>query len=108
MMKIISLALLGMLAFGILSCSGPSPDLTVRSSIAGNHSHQVTIPGADMDSPADRTYTSLSDGAVPHTHTFTLTKSDFEEIKKGNAVTVTSSPFPGDNHTHTFRFRMSM
>jgi len=104
----IFMVLLGILVFSILSCTGPSPDLTVTSSTNSNHSHEVTIKGAEMDSPADRNYTSLSGGTVPHTHTFTLTKGDFEEIKKGNAVTVTSSPFPADNHTHTFRMRMTM
>ena len=108
MRYMISVVLLGILAFSIISCAGPSPDLTVISSTNSSHSHQVTIKGVDMDSPADRTYTSTSAGTTPHTHTFIITKDDFEEIKKGNAVTVTSSPFPADNHTHTFRFRMTM
>lgn len=100
--------LLGIIAFSSLGCARSSADLTVMSSTAFDHSHEVTIKGAEMDSPADRTYTTTSAGAVPHTHTLTLTKADFEEIKKSNAVTVTSSPFPADNHTHTFRIKMGM
>jgi len=86
-----------------LACSKKSAsagDITVTSSVNAGHSHDVTIKGADIESPptADNTIdTSYSGG---HRHTITLTQQDYESIKNGGEVTVTSSSVGG--HTHTF------
>jgi len=86
-----------------LACSKKSAsagDIMVTSSVNAGHSHDVTIKGADIESPptADNTIdTSYSGG---HRHTITLTQQDYESIKNGGEVTVTSSSVGG--HTHTF------
>jgi len=86
-----------------LACSKKSAsagDITVTSSVNAGHTHDVTIKGADIESPptADNTIdTSYSGG---HRHTITLTQQDYESIKNGGEVTVTSSSVGG--HTHTF------
>lgn len=96
---VVSIVLLGGLACG----DGATKDITVTSSTVHNHSHNVTISGANVDDPpSGKTLTTTEDGAVPHTHTITLSKQDYEAIKEGQEVTVASSAFPGDNHTHTF------
>ena len=86
-----------------LACSKKSTstgDVTLTSSVNAGHSHDVTISGADIESPpaADKTIdTTYSAG---HRHTITLTPQDYESIKNGGEVTVTSSSVGG--HTHTF------
>jgi len=83
----------------------PSADLKVASTTDFNHAHNITIPGADIDSaPSQKTYTS--DGAT-HTHAITLTKSDFQNIKKGNAVTVVSTQTGTTPHAHTWTLKMA-
>ncbi len=86
-------------ACSVTPAESSSPgDITVTSSMVANHTHNVTIPGADIENaPAEKTYTS--DGAT-HTHTVTLKQADFQNIKNGQEVTVTSSMV--GNHTHTF------
>ena len=92
---------------GVLAaCSKATPtaDFSVGSTTPDptNHSHDVKILGADVDSPTDKTYTS--DGAT-HQHTVALTKADFENIKKGQEVTIVSGPAGGTPHTHTFKIK---
>ena len=83
----------------------PSADLTVASTTDFNHAHNVTVPGADIDSaPSQKTYTS--DGAT-HSHAITLAKADFQNIKKGSAVTVVSSATGTTPHTHTWTLQMA-
>ncbi|MBI2832701.1 MAG: hypothetical protein HYX79_10645 [Chloroflexi bacterium] len=100
----VGVALLAVQTAGSAILSGcaaaPSPDITSTSSIDFNHSHNATIPGADIDNaPSEKTYTS--DGAS-HTHAITLKKTDFETIKKGQQVSVVSTATGTTPHTHTF------
>jgi len=86
-----------------LACSRKSAsagDITVTSSVNSGHSHDVTIKGADIESPPgeDKTINTTYSGG--HTHTITLTPQDYESAKDGGEVTVTSSSDAG--HTHTF------
>ena len=98
------LLLLGTLAG--LACSKKSAstgDITVKSSVNSGHSHDVTILGADIESPpaTDKTIDATSSGG--HRHTITLTSQDYQSIKDGNEVAVTSSSNSG--HTHTFSIK---
>ena len=88
----------------LAGCSStPSTSLTAASSVDLAHSHNVTIPGADIDSaPSERSYTS--DGPT-HQHAITLKKADFEAIKKGQEVTVVSTSTGATPHTHTWRLK---
>ena len=86
-----------------LACSKKSVspgDVTVTSSTDAGHTHQVTIEGSDIEIPpaADKTVNATYSGG--HRHTITLTPQDYESIKDGGEVTVTSSSNAG--HTHTF------
>ncbi|MBI2860136.1 MAG: hypothetical protein HYX91_01355 [Chloroflexi bacterium] len=84
----------------LAGCAKPAADIVVTSSTDFNHSHNVTIPGADIGSPpASKTYTS--DGAT-HQHAITLVQADFEAVKKGQVVTKTSTAAGTTPHTHTF------
>jgi hypothetical protein len=91
-----------LLSAGVLSCgkSASPGDITVTSSTASGHSHQVTISGADIDNPPTGGKTISTTDVNFHTHTITLTQQDYQSIKNGNEVTVTSSSSNG--HTHIF------
>jgi hypothetical protein len=81
----------GGLIFSVAGCtkSPATADLTAASSVDLGHSHNITIPGADIDSPpSEKSYTS--DGPT-HQHAITLKKADFEAIKKGQDVTIVST-----------------
>jgi len=99
----------GLLVFGTLAglaCSkksASSGDMTVTSSIDSGHSHAVTVLGADIETPpaTDQTIDTTSSGG--HKHTITLTSQDYQSMKDGNEVTVTSSSNSG--HTHTFKIK---
>ncbi|MBI4304660.1 MAG: hypothetical protein HY665_10045 [Chloroflexi bacterium] len=83
----------------------PTADLTITSSTDFNHSHKVTILGADIDRPpAQKTYTS--DGAS-HQHAITLTKANFDAIKKKQEVSVVSTSTGTTPHTHTFAIKIA-
>lgn len=101
----LGILIVGTAGRALLGCApaAPSADIAVTSSVDFNHSHKVTIPGADIDSaPSQKTYTS--DGAS-HTHDITLTSQQFEAIKKGESVTVTSTATGATPHTHTFTIK---
>lgn len=69
------------------------------SNITGNHGHTLTIPRADLDSAANKTYT-LSAGNG-HTHTVTFTPAQLTLMKNGGSATVTSSNDAGHDHDVT-------
>ena len=85
--------------------SGATGDITVTSSVTLGHTHQVTISGADIDNPPvggrTITTTTYTDAYYnSHSHTITLTQQDFQTIKDGGTVTVTTNVV--NDHTHTF------
>ena len=101
--------MVALLLLGALACAttpAATKDFTVTSSIDFDHSHNVTIAGADVDNPpAEKTLASTEAGAVTHTHTITLAKADYESLKAGKEIAITSSAFPANNHTHTFTIK---
>ena len=96
----------GSAASSILAACTPAPpttDIRVTSSVDANHSHSITIPGADLDSPPpQKTYTS--DGAS-HKHDVTLTRANFDALKNRETVTVTSNATGPTPHTHVFTIK---
>lgn len=103
------------LLIGINGCSAAAPtskiqetDIVVTSSINENHTHQITVKWTDIVyTPSSVTYITTEAGTPYHTHTLRPLKTDFEAIKQGKTVKVTSSmPKPGavvaSNHVHEF------
>jgi hypothetical protein len=72
-------------------CNNPT------ATIGSNHGHVMVVDKADVDAAADKTYDIK--GQSGHTHSVTLSASDFGKLKAGAAVQVVSSN--GDGHTHT-------
>ncbi|GEM_PF-3449724 len=100
-LSIVAVQSAGGLLTSLSGCAAPpTPDFAVTSSVDFNHSHKVTILGADVDKPpSEKTYTS--DGPT-HQHSIKLTKQDFETIKKGGEVSKVSDATGTTPHTHTF------
>ena len=76
----------------------PPPASGCSEAISGNHGHALTIAVADLDSPTAKTYDIM--GAAAHSHQVTFSTTQLQQLKAGTAVTVTSTPFAGDGHTH--------
>ncbi len=71
-------------------------DIEAESTVVSDHSHEITIPLADILAAEPGEYTmSLVDD---HVHTIELTADDFEALLAGDAVTKTSSL--DNSHTH--------
>jgi hypothetical protein len=66
--------------------------------ISANHDHVLAIAVGDLDSGTPRTYNIQ--GAATHSHGVTFSVNQLRQLRAGEAVTVTSTPFPGDGHTH--------
>ncbi len=77
----------------------PLPTSGCSESIAGNHGHVLTIPVADLDSQTPKSYDIA--GAAGHSHQVTFSAAQLAQLKAGTAVTVTSTAFAGDGHTHS-------
>jgi hypothetical protein len=63
----------------------------------GDHSHEVTIPGSDVEEGYDATYV-LEDGGTGHTHTLMISAYEFVYLQLDGFLTVTSSET--ENHKH--------
>jgi hypothetical protein len=69
------------------------------SSISANHGHTLTVPRADIQAGATRTYSIK--GTSSHPHDVTITASDFTRLKNGETLTLTSTNVGG--HTHAVK-----
>ncbi|MBI4296234.1 MAG: hypothetical protein HY667_03840 [Chloroflexi bacterium] len=89
----------------IAACAAkPTADFEVTSSVDFNHSHKIRVLGADVDKPpAEKSVTS--DGAT-HTHAVVFKKADFQALRKGQEITLTSSATGTTPHTHTFKIKI--
>lgn len=71
--------------------------------IAGNHGHVLVLPLADLDSPTARSYDIQ--GSAVHTHSVTFSAAQLAMLKAGQVVSVTSTAFSGDGHSHVLSER---
>lgn len=80
---------------------GPAPQQcgSTGAAIAGNHGHALTIPAADLDSPANMTYNITA--AADHPHNVTFTPAQLQQLKAGQAVTVLSTTNFAHEHAVT-------
>lgn len=114
---VLTVVLCASLLLGINGCSATASaptsqiqqkDITVVSSIAENHAHNLTIKWEDIvDANKTVVYTTTENGTPLHSHTVTLSPQNFKDIAAGKTVTVTSAPpAPGivvvSNHVHVF------
>lgn len=65
---------------------------TLSVVIGGNHGHGHTLSSEDVEGETGGTYHLNG----PHSHSFSLTKTDMQNLKSGSTVNVTAT----DGHTH--------
>ncbi|MGW6981640.1 glycosyl hydrolase [Streptomyces sp. NPDC054932] len=81
---------------------------TYRSGVGGPgpHDHSVTVPGADLITPAAaHVYTTTQGGgggAAPHTHTLSLTAQQIATLARGGPGFPADTSADSAGHTHLF------
>jgi len=105
-----SMSLLGLsIIFGPIACSTTEPEeeettpttITSISTYENGHSHTIQIERSLVENPPSNGRTFTSTGS--HTHSVTLSSSDFQTLSNGSTLTKTSSS--SDGHTHGFNFK---
>jgi hypothetical protein len=85
-------------------CTNGAETQYIRSQ---GHDHAgVDVSAGDIDAGAPVTVTLLTfgnDAEGQHTHSFSLTAQDFEDLENGETVTKTSTGSTGTVHTHQVR-----
>jgi hypothetical protein len=84
-----------------LSRCGASPGATCTNGakngdITSNHGHALTVPAADVQSGAEKTYAIK--GTSGHDHSITIKAADFALLKQGQTFVATSTE--ASSHTH--------
>ena len=80
---------------------GDVDNFTVASSVDNSgHSHTVKISFSDVDSPPSNDQPLQTSSIGGHTHSITLTSSDYQQLQAGQKITKTSTSV--NTHTHTF------
>lgn len=95
----------GMVLLVIGGCGGgggysaaPAPAAAgCAATISGNHGHALSIPAADLDATAPRTYDIQ--GSADHTHQVTFSAADLAQLKAGQTVTVISTTALAHEHS---------
>jgi hypothetical protein len=67
--------------------------------ISSNHGHTATVPAADINANAPKTYSIQ--GTSNHNHTISLTAEQLAQLAQGQSVTVTSTTDASHAHTVT-------
>ena len=72
---------------------------STNATIAANHGHTATVPGADVAAGVQKTYNIQ--GGSAHPHTIIVTAAMFTMLKAGQMVVVASSTDAGHSHNVT-------
>ena len=93
----------GLLSDIVKALADPGEDaqdlLSGAESISDNHGHELVVPARDVAQGVERTYDIT--GTSSHPHTVILTASDFETLRQGGIVMVTSSSDASHSHEVT-------
>jgi hypothetical protein len=104
--RFISVIALNLILIGILTLGsgcGGGKELTFTSTASQGHSHKVVISEGDIrKAPEEKIYTTEAGGSDGHTHMIRLTAHEYDVLKRGTRVGLTSSPAKTDDHYHNF------
>ena len=104
------LLMAGVLVLGGLGCGAPTQDFIVTSDKVQNHTHDLKVKGAAVDDPPAggtsqwTTAVSIKEGDPAHVHTVKISQDDYEKLKAGEEITITSDS--AYDHTHTFKIKV--
>ena len=110
---VLLLVLVASLLAGVTCGYSKTEDFVVTSTESEGHTHQITIIGDDVDTlRGERTLTTTEAGDPPHTHTVKIVSFQFEQLKKGYELVVSSSwvdaddypDYPVDDKDHTHKY----
>lgn len=76
-----------------------TPNGARAEAISSNHGHTATVPAADINANAPKTYSIQ--GTSNHDHTLSLTAEQLTQLAQGQSVTVTSTTDASHSHTVT-------
>ncbi len=76
--------------------AAPAECTTPTNSITSNHGHVLMVSLADVNAGAAKTY-DIS-GSADHGHNLTISAAQFQQIKDGQTLNLTSTS--GGGHTH--------
>jgi hypothetical protein len=84
------------------STPSPTPPADIKGdvAVAANHTHSVTVTGAEI--AAGNSVALTLTGSTSHTHTVQLTQSDMTALRNRQAVTHDSTN--DSNHVHAVTF----
>lgn len=76
-------------------------DQEFLSSATVFHTHQLTVPTEDVDTPSDRVYSTTTEAG--HEHALSVTAAEFRRLQRGETISFTpvTSEIP-QPHTHAF------
>ena len=92
-----------MLGFGCSSSSPEMPDdseQTFVSSVEEGHTHTVTIQKSEVENPPGGGINRSTTSGGGHTHSFSMTQQQLQDVKDGQTVTVTDSVSSGHSHQY--------
>lgn len=106
---------LGLVALGTVRCGGGSDNylsgggntqqggncvangVTCTVGVMHTPNHDLTVPASDVSAGVDKTYL-LEDSGSGHVHQVTVSAADFQKLKNGEGVSLTST---GGGHVHS-------
>ena len=99
-------ALIGIPLFGAVACASSDVDMNnatknclangTNSSIASNHGHSLLVSKSDVEAGVEKQYNIK--GSSGHSHTVTVSTSNFTSLKSNQQIKVDSSN--DDSHIH--------
>lgn len=101
-------ALIGIPLFGTVACASSEDDDMnnssknclangTNSSIASNHGHSLQVSKSDINAGVEKQYNIK--GSSSHTHTVTVSASNFTTLKSNQQIKVNSTS--DDSHSHS-------
>src|SRR6185369_14052684 len=99
-------AALGGCGGGGSSSPAQAGDITVISTVTNSHSHSISIKAADLTAGVDKTYTTTTDGAIPHSHTLTIPAAQFNDVNANKTDNISTNA-DATAHTHEFPVKKS-
>lgn len=81
--------------------SGLCTNGAINGAISNNHGHSLSVPAADVQAAAQKTYNIQ--GGSAHPHSITITAAQFGLLSQNQTFTVTSTNDAGHIHDVTVR-----
>lgn len=102
--------ILVMMGFGCSSPTSPSDgggdgtqdenEKAFQSTTAEGHAHSVTIQRSEIENPPENGISRSTSVSGGHSHTFSMTQQQLQNVRAGETVRVTDSVVSGHSHEY--------